>query len=127
MKIEDLKVGIELAHRHFGGPYKIEAIFDNIVALSDSNGEVVWRTEESLNEWHKLKPKRPDFPVDTKVLVRDSKNGPWERRHFAMWDEEGEIVCWDSGYTSFSTSRTFAWRKWKLPEDDCDENYKMAL
>lgn len=68
---------------------------------------------ESPVDWSKV-------PVDTKILVRDSEDEKWRKRHFAKF-EDGKIFAWTSGVTSFSSeSSDFItwWMKGKLAEED---------
>lgn len=39
--------------------------------------------------------------VDTPILVRDSENGGWRKRHFAKY-KNGKVFTWGSGKTSWS-------------------------
>lgn len=58
-------------------------------------------------------------PVDTKVYVRDFDNGFWIPRHFARF-EDGKIVTWNDGVTSFSIddfNNVSKWNQGKLAED----------
>lgn len=58
-------------------------------------------------------------PVDTKVYVRDFDNGFWIPRHFARF-EDGKIVTWNDGATSFSIddfNNVSKWNQGKLAED----------
>ena len=67
--------------------------------------------EQSI-DWSKV-------PVDTKVYVRDFENGCWIPRHFARF-EDGKIVTWNDGATSFSIddfNNVSKWNQGKLAED----------
>lgn len=55
-------------------------------------------------------------PVDTQILVRDSKNDKWLHRHFAKF-EGGYVYAWHDGQTSWSSSCKFKWKYAKLAED----------
>lgn len=74
-----------------------------------------WLEQEYVEptvDWSKV-------PVDTKILVRDSENEMWKRRHFAKF-EDGKIFAWASGETSFSVYNsdfTKEWNQGKLAED----------
>jgi hypothetical protein len=61
---------------------------------------------------------RPKYPIDTKVLVRDTEEAKWNRRHFAGWDEYGWILCWVCGRTSHTETEENRWKYWKLYEGD---------
>lgn len=80
--------------------------------------------KEMLKEWSGQEYVEPPVdwskvPVDTKVYVRDSENGFWIPRHFARF-EDGKIVTWNDGVTSFSTNgidNVSKWKQGKLAED----------
>lgn len=74
-----------------------------------------WSEQEYVEppvDWSKV-------PVDTKILVRDSENETWKKRHFAKF-ENGKIFTWTNGATSFSRNSVcdFSWwNQGKLAED----------
>lgn len=52
---------------------------------------------ERLKEWSEQEYVKPTVdwskvPVDTKILVRDSEDGRWEKRHFARY-KNNIVVC----------------------------------
>lgn len=58
--------------------------------------------------------------VDTKILVRDSEDGRWEKRHFARY-ENNIVFAWDRGCTSYSADGYYnvsTWKYAKLAEED---------
>jgi len=59
-------------------------------------------------DWYKV-------PVDTKILVRDRSIDPWEKKHFAKF-ENGTVYAWVDGKTSFTTVNTMCWQYAKLAE-----------
>ena len=75
-----------------------------------------WSEQEYVEppvDWSKV-------PVDTKILVRDSEDEKWRKRHFAKF-EDGKIFAWTSGVTSFSSESSDSitwWMKGKLAEED---------
>lgn len=75
-----------------------------------------WSEQEYVEppvDWSKI-------PVDTKILVRDSEDEKWRKRHFAKF-EDGKIFAWTSGVTSFSSESSDSitwWMKVKLAEED---------
>ena len=75
-----------------------------------------WSEQEYVEppvDWSKV-------PVDTKILVRDSEDEKWRKRHFAKF-EDGKIFAWASGVTSFSSESSDSitwWMKAKLAEGD---------
>ncbi|MDU7145707.1 MAG: hypothetical protein E6305_04095 [Veillonella sp.] len=55
---------------------------------------------------------------DTPILVRDSEESGWKKRHFAFFDNE-MIYAWESGLTSWSIenhARVVPWKYAKLAE-----------
>lgn len=67
-------------------------------------------------EWCEVvEPDWNEVPVDTKILVRDKNIHPWEKRHFAKF-ENGTVYAWVDGKTSFTTGDTMCWRFAKLAE-----------
>ena len=76
-----------------------------------------------------LMPWRPSFIVDDPVMVRNCENNKWERRHFARWGAHGELLAWQHGATSFTSSHglTVEWSYYRLPtpeELNCNANHK---
>ena len=67
--------------------------------------------EEPSIDWSKI-------PVDTPILVRDSKYNKWLHRHFAKF-ENGYVYTWDDGQTSWSSLMlgTADWKYAKLAEE----------
>ena len=79
---------------------------------------------ERVKEWSEQEYVEPSVdwskvPVDTKILVRDSEDEEWRKRHFAKF-EDGKIFAWTNGATSFSAYNsdfTKQWNQGKLAED----------
>lgn len=65
----------------------------NIVKIFDNGGKMIWNIDQI--DWSKV-------PVDTKVLVKNSENGEWEKRYFAGFIN-GEVTAFVNGKTSWST------------------------
>lgn len=60
----------------------------------------------------------PELEVDAKVLVRWRSGKKWTKRHFSHFREDGGIVCFNDGCTSFTAgSAESPWEEWKLPGD----------
>lgn len=68
--------------------------------------------EEPEVDWSKVE-------IDTPILVRDSDNNNWEKRHFAKY-KDGKVYAWVGGNTSWTESeqRAWAWNYAKLAEGD---------
>lgn len=82
----------------------------NIMKVYDINGNQIW----SRKDWSKV-------PINTRVLVRDSSNTKWIKRHYAGYDEEKNLFkTFDAGCTSWTTNSTTKWIQCKL-EDEEDE------
>lgn len=69
--------------------------------------EIVMNYEPKI-DWTKV-------PIDTKVLVKDHKEGDWLKRHFAKY-EDGKIYTYKNGQSSFTTitDETTPWNYGKL-------------
>lgn len=67
--------------------------------------------EEQPVDWSKV-------PVDTPILVRDSEEEVWSKRHFAKY-KNGIVYAWSGGTTHWSVHRSSnisAWEMAKLAE-----------
>lgn len=79
---------------------------------------------EKTKEWSEQEYVEPPVdwskvPVDTKILVRDSDNEKWKKRHFAKF-KNGKIYAWNDGrssFTAFKHESTLWWKQGKLAED----------
>lgn len=95
-----------------GHPVRVSKSLFNIPDLGE------WR--DSLHEilpdgeLRKYVQPPPGLPVDIKVLVRDTPEEEWKRRHFAEFGEDGRIRCWNEGATSFTATSSTGWKQWKL-------------
>jgi hypothetical protein len=58
-------------------------------------------------------------PVDTKVLVRNSKSGMWLKRHFAGY-KDGKFYVFVNGKSSYTTTNTIFYNYIKLYKDEED-------
>ena len=84
-----------------------------------------WKVQKGLKEWSEQDSVEPTVDwskvhVDTKILVRDSEDGRWEKRHFARY-ENNIVFAWDSGCTSYSANGYYnvsTWKYAKLAEED---------
>ena len=80
------------------------------VVVSLLSGEIP-RTLKFPVDWSKV-------PIDTPILVRDSKNKKWIERHFAKY-EGGKVYAFESGFTSWSQDEfLYSWEYAKLATDD---------
>ena len=69
--------------------------------------------EEPETDWSKV-------AVDTPILVRQTKDGEWLRRHFAKY-EDGIVYAWKDAFTSWTVSfdeDVYAWKFAKLAESE---------
>lgn len=80
--------------------------------------QMLWFVEEYEEpevDWGKVE-------VDTPVLVRDSENTEWLKKHFAKY-EDGIVYVWNLGRTSWSAPNNksvSAWQYAKLIEDETE-------
>jgi hypothetical protein len=67
--------------------------------------------------WPHARKRRPDLKVDDRVLVSSTPNSGWLKRHFKRWADDGRIVTFMDGNTSW-TEKGFesSWDEYKLPE-----------
>ena len=79
---------------------------------------------EKMFFWNEFKiPKEafikplPKLEVDTKVIVWNNNMAKF-KRHFKEFNSRGEIVCFDYGQTSFTTTDIETWDNWELYKDE---------
>ena len=75
--------------------------------------QVMWMLEEYKEpetDWSKVK-------VDTPILVRQTKDGEWLRRHFAKY-EGGIVYTWKDSHTSWTEDCMTGWDYGKLAESE---------
>ena len=83
---------------------------------SDCNGKILkWANSEYVEppvDWSKV-------ALDTPILVRDSKEEAWTKRHFAKY-ENGIVFAWGNGLTSWGAHRSnvVGWGMAKLEESE---------
>lgn len=92
----------------------------DIVRIFDNEEKMIWSIFQI--DWSKV-------PVDTKVLVKNSENGGWEKRHFAGFIN-GEVATFSNGMTSWSTLRPnnpilVSWKYAKLVPEETTTNKKI--
>lgn len=89
-----------------------DCLFNASDAMSCGDKRIKWANSEYVEpsvDWSKV-------AVDTPILVRDSTNLEWTKRHFARY-ENGSVYAWNGGATSWtSNGYTVAWELAKLPE-----------
>ena len=78
--------------------------------------QMIWLLEDYKEppvDWSKVE-------VDTPILVRQTKDGEWLRRHFAKY-EDGIVYAWKDAFTSWTVSfdeDVYAWKFAKLAESE---------
>lgn len=73
---------------------------------------IKWCNSEYIElpvDWSKV-------PVDTPILIRDSGDGTWYKRHFAKY-EDGKVYAFCDGQTSWSGNSPVCWEQAKLATD----------
>ena len=88
-----------------------ECDFDNTAVCL--NNRVKWFKAEYVEppvDWSKV-------PIDTPILVRDSENEKWIKRHFAKY-EGGKVWAYRNGTTSWTNNGIYCWTFEKLAADD---------
>lgn len=84
---------------------------------------------KDLTDWGEqeyIEPQEIDWskvPVDTKILVSNGGTN-WKKRHFCKY-ENGEVIAWSDGYTSWSAEDHdddyVGWKYAKLAEYEKEE------
>lgn len=81
---------------------------------SHCSGELVeWCNSKYIEppvDWSKV-------PIDTPILVRDSENEKWIKRHFAKY-EGGKVWAYRNGTSSWTNNDICCWTFGKLAADD---------
>ena len=75
--------------------------------------QMLWLMEEYKEpetDWSKVE-------VDTPILVRQTKDGEWLRRHFAKY-ENGIVYAWKDAFTSWTEDCMTGWDYGKLAESE---------
>ena len=75
--------------------------------------QMIWLLEdyeEPETDWSKVE-------VDTPILVRQTKDGEWLRRHFAKY-EGGIVYTWKDSHTSWTEDCMTGWDYGKLAESE---------
>ena len=71
--------------------------------------------EEPEVDWSKVE-------VDTPILVRNSEDEEWRKRHFAKCECKGRFIyTWSGSGTSWTEEDLSVWNYAKLPEDEGDK------
>ena len=99
----------------------------------DRKGCMYQRSHQTLF-WDEVKIVAPEKPlpelaVDTPVIVWDTETYK-HKAHFSHFHDEGKIVCFFAGRTSWSIGKVtgehiFTWDNWRLADDERgqDDNY----
>lgn len=74
-------------------------------------GEPYEECEKKILEWEKPID-WSKVKVDTKILVRDSEDTSWAKRHFAKY-ENNKVYAWDCGTTSYTAPTVCYMSSWK--------------
>ena len=75
--------------------------------------QMIWLLEEYKEpevDWSKVE-------VDTPILVRNSEDEVWIKRHFAKY-ENGEVYAWNNGYTRWTASDMAVWKYANLADGE---------
>ncbi len=56
-------------------------------------------------------------PIDTKIYIKLSEKDAWERGHFAGF-ENGRVLVFQGGRTSWTTNKVTEWKYAKLSNED---------
>ena len=107
---------------HASRIYPLTIRFDCCIRRFTLTGRRYEGSENPALYWDKIEfeiPKRPlpDLKVDTKVFVWNSNKNRRVKRHFKAFNEDGDIICFAYGATSWTTNGAFTWEHWELAED----------
>ena len=75
--------------------------------------QMLWLMEEYEEpevDWSKVE-------VDTPILVKNSEDEEWRKRHFAKY-KNGNVYAWSDGLTSWTAYDKMVWNYAKLSEDE---------
>ena len=75
--------------------------------------QVLWlmkEYEEPQVDWSRVK-------VDTPILVKNSEDEMWRKRHFAKY-KNGNVYAWSDGLTSWTAYDKMVWKYAKLAESE---------
>lgn len=96
--------------------------------------EVAWQVVEVIPDGEPQEPEKEreidwtKVPVDTPVLIRDSENADWVKRHFAFYvpvNTTYRFAAWNKGTKSTDKLACYLWKYCKLaPEVDPTSYYK---
>ena len=76
---------------------------------------MLWMAEE-----YKPEPPKVDWSnveVDTPILVKNSEDEMWRKRHFGKY-KNGNVYAWSDGQTSWTAYDMMVWKYAKLAEDE---------
>lgn len=110
------KIAVDKATLELAPCYKIackDCLFNFSSVGSCKDARKRWANSEYVEppvDWSKV-------AVDTPILVRNSEEDVWEKRHFAKY-ENGIVYAWVAGETSWSavSSNMTDWKMAKLTE-----------
>ena len=100
--------------KDFVKPYILES--DNCNGLDCIRCSMLWAIwlmedyEEPEVDWGKVE-------VDTPILVKNSEDEEWRKRHFAKY-KNGNVYAWSDGQTSWTAYDMMVWKYAKLSEDE---------
>ncbi len=87
--------------------------------------EAFWSRYAELREASEL----PDLEINTEVLVRNSAGEDVRTRHFEGWQEDGKMLCFNDGRTSFTNCGSSSWKYWRVSGGECvgENNMRKIL
>ena len=104
-----------------GDSFCADFVKSNILKSDDCNNvgcarcrmlQMLWLSEEyeePETDWSKVE-------VDTPILVKNSEDEEWRKRHFAKY-KNGNVYAWSDGLTSWTAYDMMVWKCAKLAED----------
>ena len=104
-------------------PLIVEFEYKGIIERFTIDGRIYNKDKYPALFWNEIafvvpdKP-LPDLEVDTKVIVWNIEGYEKRKRYFKKFDENGKIVCFNDGTTSWSNAnnKENSWNYWELAE-----------
>lgn len=121
MEDKDIEIGKTYGYTQFEGEvtYHVKVVYERkrefLCVLLDT-GQAFYATASRLS------PHNPyaDFKIDEPVMVRNTFDCNWNRRHFAGVGKDGEALTWDARGTSWSSrlGDTTQWDECRRPTEE---------
>ena len=102
--------------RDFIEPYILKSINAKCINTSCPKCHL-YRTIWLMEEYEEPEVDWGKVEVDTPILVKNSEDEEWRKRHFAKY-KNGNVYAWSDGQTSWTAYDMMVWKYAKLSEDE---------